>query len=61
MSCISAVVHVDAFCDLNKTPAYGCLDILSPVKSSLPISDNHTLYSTEDVNRAKQYSVLSKR
>ena len=52
-----SAVHVVAFCDLNKTPAYGCSEIvLSPVMSISPILEIQTLYSFESENRTKQCS-----
>src|SRR5210317_1418203 len=52
-----SAVHVDAFCDLNKTPAYGCSEIvLVPVMSISPIREIQTLYSLESENRTKQCS-----
>ena len=48
-------VHVDAFCDLNSTPIYGCSEIFSPrcaaSIASSPNSEMNTLYWLEsDVN-----------
>ena len=39
-SSVCSAVHVDAFCDKNNEPAYGCPEIVSPViKSGSPILD----------------------
>ena len=52
-----SAVHVDAFCDLNRTPAYGCAEIvLLPLTSTSPILEIQTLYSLESDRRTKQYS-----
>ena len=52
--------HVDAFCDLNNDPKYGCCDINSSVnKSDSPILDMNTLYLVDQDANAIAYSVFS--
>ena len=52
--------QVEAFCDLNKDPKYGCCDINSSVnKSDSPILDMNTLYLVDHDAKHIAYSVLS--
>ena len=56
----SYAVHVVLFCDLNRTPRYGCSETKrEPPTSVSPIREIHAKYFCESVNNTIQYSTPS--